>query len=173
MATGGLRHGTTVVLAVSADIPSVTVVFVYGTLTDPNRVSELLTNYTFGPAAVCHGLRRVDGRYPTLVPGGQVAGRLLSTTEVDRLDGYEGVDRGLYCRVRVPRRSPHGSRTGDRSHSDQSAFAADTVDIYVGDPTALGISGTVGWPEAEGFGQSVNTHIETHSVQVVIENTHR
>lgn len=72
------------------------VVFVYGTLTEPANVSRLLDEYSFGPAAVCYGLERIDGRYPTLTPGERAVGQLLATPEIDRLDDYEGVDRGLY-----------------------------------------------------------------------------
>ena len=162
-----------VVLSVSVDSSSVTVVFIYGTLAGPTRVSELLTEYTFGPSAVCHGLRRVDGRYPTVVPGGRTTGRLLSTTEIDRLDSYEGVDRGLYCRVQVPLQSPHGSGAGNRSDTGQPASDVDAVGIYVGEPTALGLSGAVGWPEAERFSRSVSEYLQTHSVEIVMENTHR
>lgn len=77
-------------------------VFVYGTLTEPERVSSVLeTTRTdaadafVGPATL-EGLHRVDGRYPTLAPGGSVDGRLLTVDEtaLARLDRYEGVDRG-------------------------------------------------------------------------------
>ena len=77
-------------------------VFVYGTLTDPETVAEVLDSYVFVGAAVLHGLHAVDGRYPTLAPGGSVGGRLLRTDAVAALDEYEAVEDGLYTRVSVP-----------------------------------------------------------------------
>jgi gamma-glutamylcyclotransferase (GGCT)/AIG2-like uncharacterized protein YtfP len=140
----------------------VTVVFVYGTLTEPTRVSELLTAYTFGPSAICHGLQRVDGRYPTLVPGGQVSGRLLSTTELDRLDRYEGVDRGLYCRLSVPLAR---SVTAADESATESAFDVDTAAVYVGEPTGLGVDG-VEWPGSGPFAQRVDEYIDRENVRI-------
>ncbi|WP_247002578.1 gamma-glutamylcyclotransferase family protein [Halosolutus gelatinilyticus] len=109
-------------------------VFVYGTLTDPTRVEGVLgpaveTPWRFVGSARLDGLRRVDGRYPTLAPGGSVDGRLLAVDEsgLERLDRYEGVDRGLYVRVAVPR-------------EDASA----PVWTYVGDPDRLRVN--VDWP---------------------------
>lgn len=105
-------------------------VFVYGTLTDPDRVETVLggprsasegsretppagTDETTSAEATAHefvgratidGLHRVDGEYPTLAPGGSVEGRLLEVTDdgLSAIDAYEGVDRGLYVRVGVP-----------------------------------------------------------------------
>ena len=78
--------------------------FVYGTLRDPERARELLGHADFGPDALLRGLHRVDARYPTLAPGGETRGRVLRLRDDDleALDAYEGVDRGLYVRVRVP-----------------------------------------------------------------------
>ena len=96
--------------------------FVYGTLRDPERAREVLGRAEFGPDARLVGLGRASGRYPTLVPDGETAGRVLRLRDGDlaALDAYEGVDRGLYVRVRVP---------GD----DGDLWA------YVGDPDALGV----------------------------------
>ena len=149
------------------------VVFVYGTLTDRTRVAELLTEYTIGPAAVCEGLHRVDGRYPTLGPGGEATGQLLATPECDRLDSYEGLDRGLYCRVSVPVGSPEAAGMGDRPQSERSPFDSDTAEVYIGDPSALGVGRRVGWPDAGSFRQSVVEYVKTHSVRIVMKNTHR
>jgi len=168
--TESLRRAITAVFGLSVDILPVTVVFVYGTLTDRTRVSELLSEYTFGPAAVCDGVQRVDGRYPTLIPGGQTTGRLLATTELDRLDGYEGVDRGLYCRVSIPVRSAEASEVSDRSRSDRSAFDVDTAEVYIGDPSALGVDRQVGWPDAENFSHAVTKYVEANSVRIVMKN---
>ncbi|MEA1930373.1 MAG: gamma-glutamylcyclotransferase family protein [Euryarchaeota archaeon] len=148
-----------------------TVVFVYGTLTDREQVSALLTEFTFGPSAVCHGLQRVDGRYPTLVPGGEVTGRLLSTPELDQLDRYEGVDRGLYCRVTVPLRSARSSETNvlDQNDADHSAFDVEAVAVYVGEPSKIGVEPDVGWPDADSFTRSVRAYLETRPVRITAE----
>lgn len=139
------------------------VVFVYGTLTDPQQVSRLIAEYRFGPSAVCHGLRRVDGRYPTLVPGEQVAGRLLVTTELDRLDEYEGLDRGLYCRVSVPLVDPPAT-------ADSLTVDVDTVDLYIGHPTAVGVSEQSDWPETGSFKQCVKKYVEANNVKISMIN---
>jgi len=102
-------------------------VFVYGTLTDPDRVDAILDDWSFAGDAILDGLHRVEGRYPTLAPGGRTAGRLLRTPEVATLDGYEGVDRGLYVRVAIP-------------VADRGEDAA----VYVGDPARLGVAAQ--WP---------------------------
>ncbi|WP_226007899.1 gamma-glutamylcyclotransferase family protein [Natrinema salinisoli] len=112
-------------------------VFVYGTLTEPERVSSVLetTRSTaadafVGPATL-EGLHRVDGRYPTLAPGGSVDGRLLTVDEtaLARLDRYEGVDRGLYVRIEVPA---------------ATEITGEPCWIYVGDPDELEVDVT--WP---------------------------
>ncbi|ADQ68276.1 aig2-like family protein [Halogeometricum borinquense DSM 11551] len=77
--------------------------FVYGTLTDAERVDSLLDDWSYGPTVELDGLHRVEGRYPTLAPGGSVHGRILRTDDVATLDEYEGVASGLYIRVEVPR----------------------------------------------------------------------
>ena len=142
-----------------------TVVFVYGTLTNPTQVSRLLDEYSFGPEVVCHGLQRVEGRYPTLVPGGQVAGRLLSTPETERLDSYEGVDRGLYCRVSVPL-----AADWPQDAADNSVFTADTVEIYIGDPAVLDVSEDTDWPDGGSFRQCVNECIQTNNISIDIQS---
>lgn len=131
-------------------------VFVYGTLTDPEQVSMLLDEYEFGPPAVCRGLTRVDGQYPTLVPGDQVPGRLLYTSALDRLDSYEGVDRGLYCRLSVPLVAPGKS-------------TETTVDIYVGNPTFLDMPNTPIWTGSEPFERQVAEYIDAGHVSVKVK----
>jgi gamma-glutamylcyclotransferase (GGCT)/AIG2-like uncharacterized protein YtfP len=131
-------------------------VFVYGTLTEPTQVSTVLDEYEFGPQVVCYGLKRVDGQYPTLVPGDTVSGRLLYTPELDRLDSYEGVDRGLYCRVSVPLVDPR----------DQIETS---VDVYVGNPIKLGVSETAQWPGSGPFEQQVSEYIETNHVSLKVK----
>jgi gamma-glutamylcyclotransferase (GGCT)/AIG2-like uncharacterized protein YtfP len=135
-------------------------VFVYGTLTDPDRVDELLTEYTFEGDAFVEGLHRVEGTYPTLAPGGRVAGRLLRTPEIDRLDRYEGVASGLYARVDVP--LAEGSEAVDGTdRSDR----ADTVAVYIGDPTALDAS--VEWPGDEPIAARADRYVRERGVRVI------
>jgi len=136
-----------------------TVVFVYGTLTDPDRVSTVLNHYRLGPTAVCEGLQRVDGRYPSLAPGGQTDGRLLETPEMDALDSYEGIDRGLYCRVSVP-------LSNNGVCGLESSFTAETAAVYVGNPRLLGVDDVVEWPTSGSFEQQVTQYIESHPVRI-------
>ena len=123
-------------------------VFVYGTLTEPERVATLLDEhpgeYEFVGPATLEGLRRVDGRYPTLVPGGRVDGRLLAVDEpaLERLDRYEGVARGLYARVAVPHADGH------------------RVWTYVGDPDRLGVDVDPEWPDGDSIRDAVRGYVE-------------
>lgn len=64
-------------------------VFVYGTLTNRQQAAAALSTFEFDGPATLEGLHRVEGAYPTLAPGGSVAGRLLHTPAVERLDRYE------------------------------------------------------------------------------------
>ncbi|MDZ5812136.1 gamma-glutamylcyclotransferase family protein [Halorubrum sp. AD140] len=109
-------------------------VFVYGTLTEPERVAEVLDSFVFVGPATLTGLRLVEGRYPTLAPGGETAGRLLRTDETAALDAYERVDDGLYRRVSVPLDAPE-------AYPDKAA-------VYVGDPDRLDADAT--WPPGRG-----------------------
>lgn len=130
----------------SAERLSVARVFVYGTLTDPERLAELLDRYDLGPKATLNGLRRVEGRYPTLVPGGEVAGRLLETPEIDLLDAYEGVKSRIYLRVSVP--------TSD----------SESVECYVGDPVRLDADAE--WPGTGPFEERVRSYIDERDVEI-------
>ena len=129
-------------------------VFVYGTLTEPERVAEVLDSYVFVGPATLTGLRLVEGRYPTLAPGGETAGRLLRTDEVGALDQYEGVDDGLYLRENVPLDAPEG-------HPDRAA-------VYVGDPDRLDADAT--WPDAanrdQEFAERVEAYLDRADVHV-------
>ncbi|WP_440763841.1 gamma-glutamylcyclotransferase family protein [Natronorubrum sp. DTA7] len=122
-------------------------VFVYGTLTEPTRVESLLgdgpgTYERLGPATL-EGFHRVDGAYPTLLSGGTVDGELLAVDDraLERLDRYEGVDRGLYVRVTVPR-ADGGS-----------------AQLYVGDPDTLGVAADAVWADDRPFGDAVRAYI--------------
>ncbi|WP_175529240.1 gamma-glutamylcyclotransferase family protein [Natronorubrum texcoconense] len=122
-------------------------VFVYGTLTDSEQVESLLgdgpgTYESLGPATL-EGFHRVDGAYPTLLPGGTVDGELLAVDDraLERLDRYEGVDRGLYVRVTVPR-ADGGS-----------------AQLYVGDPDKLGVAVDGVWTDDRPFADAVRAYI--------------
>lgn len=124
-------------------------VFVYGTLTEPAQASAVLDAFEYRGPATLDGLHRVDGRYPTLAPGGEVDGRVLRTDDVAALDRYEGVDRGLYVRVSVP--------AGDD-------LDAETVETYVGDPDALGAPAD--WPGDGDFAERVRSYLSANEVAV-------
>lgn len=129
-------------------------VFVYGTLTDPARARKVLDEPpAYVADAVLDGCHRVDGDYPTLVPGGSCEGRLLEVQRpaLHRLDAYEGVDRGLYVRVSVPFEGPGDASVG-------------TVETYVGDPEALDAPGS--WPGEGTLGERVRASIEREAVVV-------
>jgi gamma-glutamylcyclotransferase (GGCT)/AIG2-like uncharacterized protein YtfP len=102
--------------------------FVYGTLTEPDRVATLCDSFTFLGGARVDGLAVAAGAFPTLVPGDAAAGRLLRVddTALAALDRYEGVAAGSYVRVGLARTD--GGR----------------VETYVGDPAALGVADE--WP---------------------------
>ncbi|NHN46760.1 gamma-glutamylcyclotransferase [Halostella sp. JP-L12] len=126
-------------------------VFVYGTLTDETRASDLLDDYEFrGPARV-EGFERVDGEYPTLAPApeGSLDGRILRTDDVDALDAYEGVDRGLYVRVSLP--GPDG----------------EPVATYVGDPERLGVGAAVEWLGSGPFAERVRRYVRATDAVVL------
>lgn len=120
--------------------------FVYGTLTDPERVASVLPAFEFGDDATLHGLHRVDGRHPTLAPGGTVEGRLLRTDHVEALDSYERVDRGLYVRIEVPRAD------------------GPPVQTYVGDPERLGVDAD--WPAGDSLANRVRDYVADNDVVV-------
>lgn len=130
-------------------------VFVYGTLTNPHQVAQVVDSYAFVGAATLDGLHPVEGRYPTLAPGGEVGGRVLRTDDVTALDAYEGVDRGLYVRVAVPWASPESSPAGTE----------EVVHVYVGDPALLGVD-DVSWPGRGPFADRVERYLATNPVSV-------
>ncbi len=123
-------------------------VFVYGTLTNPDCAESVVERFEFVGTATLVGLHRVEGRYPTLAPGGETEGRLLDTPNVAALDSYEGVERGLYCRVTV----------------------RDEIDVYVGDPTKLDIEERVSWPGDGPFENRVRRFVQARNVRVQTTN---
>jgi len=130
-------------------------VFVYGTLTDPDRAASVLDSFAYRGPATLDGLHRVDGEYPTMAPGGSVDGRILATGEVAALDRYEGVERGLYVRVSVPVAGGEGGVDGE------SGCGA-TVETYVGDPDRL--DAPAEWPGEGSFAERVVRYVETGDV---------
>lgn len=155
--------------------------FVYGTLTDPDRVAAVLDDFAFAGPATLVGCHLVEGTYPTLAPGGSVRGRLLETPEADALDAYEGVDRGLYVRVAVPFRG--GTVTSDRpapSEGNEEVRTDAAVAVYVGDPGALSASGEredersesserARWPGDGSFAERVGGYVRENPVYVRAE----
>jgi len=127
------------------------VTFVYGTLTEPARVGEVVDSFVFVGSAVVSGLHAVGGEYPTLAPGGSVAGRLLRTDSHDALDSYERVEDGLYTRVSVP--------TDDGFDGETASVA-----VYVGDPDRLGADAT--WPGDGAFAERVRRYVDREAVVV-------
>jgi gamma-glutamylcyclotransferase (GGCT)/AIG2-like uncharacterized protein YtfP len=157
-------------------------VFVYGTLTDPDGVAEVLDaevldaddeldaqqssrtrSWSFGPDATLRGLHRVEGRYPTLAPGGSVRGRVLRVDDaaVGALDAYEGVDRGLYVRVPVP----YGNDAPSPGDGERA-----TVAVYVGDPARLSASEAVAWPGDGDLADRVRAYVHANDVAVVTDD---
>jgi gamma-glutamylcyclotransferase (GGCT)/AIG2-like uncharacterized protein YtfP len=126
-------------------------VFVYGTLTDPETVGDVLDSYVFVGSAVLHGLHAVEGDYPTLAPGGEVAGRLLRTEQIDRLDEYERTHDNLYTRISVP------------LETDTTADG-ETVAVYVGDPDRL--DADADWPGDGRFSERVQQYVADSGVRV-------
>jgi gamma-glutamylcyclotransferase (GGCT)/AIG2-like uncharacterized protein YtfP len=126
-------------------------VFVYGTLTDHAQAARVVSKFEFRGPATLDGLHRVEGEYPTLAPGGEVAGRLLRTTDIEALDAYEGVERGLYVRVSVPWKGPKGN---DETEGE--------VAVYVGDPDALGADAA--WPGDGTFAERVRRFVRDEGV---------
>lgn len=121
-------------------------VFTYGTLTDSARADAVLTEWAYGPDAIIEGLHQVEGEYPTLAPGGTVEGRILRTEEMDALDRYEVVERGLYVRTEVP------------------DVDGGMVAVYVGDPDRL--DAPASWPAAGDFAARVAWYVREHGVTV-------
>jgi gamma-glutamylcyclotransferase (GGCT)/AIG2-like uncharacterized protein YtfP len=130
-------------------------VFVYGTLTDAGQVEAVLDEWRFVGRATLAGLHRVEGRYPTLAPGGETPGRLLATPAVDALDAYEGVDSGLYLRVAVPV-ADDGWGAGGPPPSEAA--------VYVGDPERLDAEAS--WPGEGSFAERVRSVLAAHEVVV-------
>jgi gamma-glutamylaminecyclotransferase len=123
-------------------------VFVYGTLTNPDCVASVVETFEFVGDAVLSGLHRVDGRYPTLAPGGETDGRLLETTDIAALDAYEGVERGLYVRIAVPTKG------------------GDEAEVYVGNANRLGVTESVSWPGEGAFERRVRRFVGDRDVRV-------
>ncbi|MFD1513087.1 gamma-glutamylcyclotransferase family protein [Halomarina rubra] len=122
-------------------------VFVYGTLTDPDRTASVLDAFEFGPDATLVGCHRVEGAYPTLAPGGETEGRILRTANLGALDAYEGVDRGLYVRETL-------------------AGPAGPCAVYVGDPERLDADTDATWPGSGAFPERVRRWFAAHDARV-------
>lgn len=177
-------------------------VFVYGTLTNPARAETVLGDatraggrnepieYEFAGEATLEGFHRVEGEYPTLVPGGSVDGRVLEVDErgLAALDAYEGVDQGLYVRAALPRVDHPGGELTEGltvvddhettvtvesdSEGTQETDAENVVWAYIGDPNRLGIDGEgeddAYWSGSEPFRERVRQHLTRETVIVRI-----
>lgn len=124
-------------------------VFVYGSLTAPERVGRIVESFAFVGPAVLRGLHAVEGTHPTLAPGGELGGRVLRTQDRAALDAYAGVADGSSVRVTVPSRGEH--------------FSA-AVALYVGDPDATGAAAT--WPGEGTFEERVRRYVRDEDVHV-------
>lgn len=133
--------------------------FVYGTLTAPDQVAQVVDSYSFLGPAVLDGLHPVSGRYPTLAPGGSVGGRILRTDDVCALDTYEGVDHDLYVRVAVPWAVDEDGTADDGSVDE-------TVAVYVGDPEKLDSEEAITWPDSGSLADRVQRYVDRESVTV-------
>lgn len=120
--------------------------FVYGTLTDPERLARVLDEWTVEGSAVLEGLHRVDGEYPTLAPGGQTSGQLIRTGERDRLDRYEGVSQGLYICIEIP------------------VATGGSAGVYVGDPAKLAAPDD--WPGDGSFSARLAAYLDENTVMI-------
>ncbi|MFB6353352.1 MAG: gamma-glutamylcyclotransferase family protein [Halobacteriales archaeon] len=139
-------------------------VFVYGTLAAPSRADAVLDDWRDDGPAVLDGCRRVEGRYPTLAPGGETPGRLLVTPELDKLDAYEGVDDGLYVRVAVPVVGDEGVADRIVRSAGQPGAGGAEAWVYVGDPDRLDASAA--WPGVGPFEPRVRREIRRRGVVV-------
>ncbi len=135
-------------------------VFVYGTLTEPDQVREVVDSFVFVGPALLDGLHPVDGRFPTLAPQGETPGRLLRTDEIAALDRYERVSEGLYVRVSVPL---DGTDRG-RDSSGHPSVTPPEATLYIGDPTRLGADVT--WPGEGTFEDRVRRYVADNDVRV-------
>lgn len=168
-------------------------VFVYGTLTEPEQVGRLVDSFVFVGPATLEGLHPVQGRYPTLAPGGQTPGRLLRTAEIAALDEYEGVDGGLYTRTQVPLVGAAESGEDGGAADDEADRDSGHAAVYVGDPERLDVDREeardhdreeprVGdredtsdaddssdrlWPGGDRFEERVRRYVGAHDVRVV------
>lgn len=140
-------------------------VFVYGTLTDPDRARTVLDrDPEYRDDAVLEGLHRADGAYPTLLPDGECEGRLLRVhgSDVHRLDAYEGVDRGLYVRVPLP--LVEADDADGNADEGGPGHRRGTVETYVGDPGRLDVDGS--WPGDGPLADRVREYATRESVVV-------
>ncbi len=128
-------------------------VFAYGTLTDPDQLAAVLGDreWTSRGPAILEGLHRIEGRYPTLTPGGTVEGQLYAVDQrgMTALDRYEGVPTGLYVRLSVP-----------------VANTDETAAVYVGDPDRLAVSEPCAWPTGPPFPTQVRRYCHRNDVMV-------
>ncbi|MFC7097772.1 gamma-glutamylcyclotransferase family protein [Halobaculum marinum] len=165
-------------------------VFVYGTLTEPERVRELLDSFAFVGAATLVGLRVVEGRYPTLaLPAAD--GGADATAVGDAGDTADSTDSGDSTdRVPTHRTAEVDAAVGGRLLRTDEVDALDAYEgvaddlytrvavpllapdgtqrgeaaVYVGDPDRLGAAAT--WPGTAPFPERVRAALAERRVTV-------
>ncbi len=103
-------------------------VFVYGTLTEPERAGELLDSFAFVGPARLEGLRVVEGRYPTLALPRAEDGSTRADGDSDR--GSDGDDEATGDRGNDSDTDGNDGRpgtVGNRTPSHRTAEVAATV----------------------------------------------
>jgi len=157
-------------------------VFVYGTLTEPARVRELLDSFAFVGAATLTGLCVVEGEYPTLAPPdsptddaeGSTAGRADAPPDAPVPGRAAGVDAAVGGRLL---RTEEVATLDRYEGVDDGRYVRVSVPlvspdgdpegeaaVYVGDPERLGADAA--WPGTGGFPGRVRRGVAERDVTV-------
>jgi len=157
-------------------------VFVYGSLTEPARVRELLDSFAFVGAATLRGLCVVEGEYPTLAPPEPVEGDRDRPGDDDgdrTSDDGVGDDaaRGIAAVGGRLLRTDEMATLDEYERVDDGLYTRVSVPlcspdgdpegevaVYVGDPGRLG-AGAV-WPGAGAFPDRVRHAVADAGVTV-------
>ncbi|WP_435064559.1 gamma-glutamylcyclotransferase family protein [Halobaculum sp. EA56] len=163
-------------------------VFVYGTLTEPARVREVLDSFAFVGGATLTGLRVVEGTYPTLAPpvvdgddddgdsdddataGGDGSGARTATDRAGTAAGDAAVGGRLLRTEEVAALDKYEGVDGGlytRVSLPLRSPAGDDegeVAVYVGDPDRL--DADAAWPGPGPFPERVRRWIRERDVAV-------
>ncbi|MFC6787340.1 gamma-glutamylcyclotransferase family protein [Halobaculum halobium] len=161
-------------------------VFVYGTLTEPAHVRELLDSFAYVGAATLSGLRVVEGRYPTLAPpsetvdaGGDADGDAIDGTGPVGADSDTGISVDAAVGGRLLRTDEIAAldayeRVNDGLYTRVSVplVAPDgtrrgEAAVYVGDPERL--DAPASWPGSGPFEARVARTVRDRGVTVRIQ----